>query len=251
MGVLPAEVEAPDLPDERGPERTCIVTRTNGGKDALIRFVVSPDGTVVPDIWARLPGRGAWVSADATTVALAVKKKAFARAFKAAVTTPADLPAIVDRLIEADALQALSIANKAGLVVCGAMKVETAIANRPIVGLIHATAAGDDGIRKMSAAVRRRFGEEAGSIQRVLLFTSGQLDLALGRTHVIHAATAAGAASMGFLARARRLEHYRGLEPPSVVSNRATGDSRETESKSQEDGDFGGAEINGLGPRDG
>lgn len=241
----------PDLPDETGPERTCIVTRTKGGKDAFIRFVVSPDQTVVPDIRARLPGRGAWVSADAATVALAVKKKAFARAFKASVTTPADLPDIVDRLIEADALQALSIANKAGLVVCGAMKVEAVIANRPVVGLIHATTAGDDGIRKMSAAVRRRFGAEAGSIQRVLLFTSGQLDLALGRTHVIHAAIAAGAASMGFLARSRRLEHYRGLEPPSVVANRDTGDSLEPETKSREDGDFVGAEINGLGPQDG
>ena len=240
----------PDLPDETGPERTCIVTRIKGGKDALIRFVLSPDQTVVPDIRARLPGRGAWVMADATTVALAFKKKAFARAFKASVTTPTDLPAIVDRLIEADALQALSMANKAGLVICGAMKVEAGIATRPIVGLIHATTAGDDGIRKMNAAVRRRFGEEAGSVQRVLLFTSGQLDLALGRTHVIHAAIAAGAASMGFLARSRRLEHYRGLEPPSVVANRDADDGREPKTKSLENGDFGVAEINGLGPQD-
>lgn len=235
MRALPGETEEPDLADETGPERTCIVTRTKGGKDAFIRFVVSPDGTVVPDIRARLPGRGAWVMADTATIALAVKKKAFVRAFKAAVTTPADLPAIVDRLLEADALQALSMANKAGLVVCGAVKVEAAIAGRPVAGLIHATSAGDDGIRKMSAAVRRRHGEDAGSIQRVVLFTSGQLDLALGRTHVIHAAVAAGAASMGFLARSRRLGHYRGLEPPSVVGGNSVSAGGERESGSRQD----------------
>src|ERR1700710_90886 len=82
LDVPPHDLADPTpLPDETGPERTCIVTREKRSKDGLIRFVVSPDRQVVPDIRAKLPGRGAWVLADAATVAMAVKRKAFSRAF--------------------------------------------------------------------------------------------------------------------------------------------------------------------------
>ena len=79
---VPAPEPSDDLPEEKGPERTCIVTRQKGGKDALIRFVLDPAKRVTPDIRAKLPGRGAWVLADRATLAGAVKRKAFARAFK-------------------------------------------------------------------------------------------------------------------------------------------------------------------------
>ena len=213
------ELPDTDLPDETGPERTCIVTRRKGGKESLIRFVVGPDGAVVPDIRARLPGRGAWVWADAATLALAVKRKSFARAFKASVTVPDTLVGFTDDLLTSDALQALSFANKAGLVTCGTTKVEAAIGAKPLLGLVHATEAGQDGIRKLEAALRRRFGQDAANVGRVQIFASDQLDLALGRTHVIHAALGAGAVSAGFIARSKRLERFRGLEPLSAVGS--------------------------------
>ncbi|MCW6510660.1 RNA-binding protein [Lichenifustis flavocetrariae] len=206
-----------DLPDETGPERMCIVTRAKGAPDGLIRFVVSPDKRIVPDIRCRLPGRGAWVSANADTVALAVRKKAFARAFKAEVVAEGQLVEQVASLLEADALQCLSLAKKAGLVICGTSKVEEAIAKLPLAGLVHAKEAAQDGLRKLDAALRRRFGDAALSIGRVQIFASSQLDLALGRTHVIHAALSAGAASEGFISRSRRLDMYRGSGPLSIV----------------------------------
>lgn len=206
-----------ELPAEKGPERTCIVTRVAGPKEGLIRFVVGPGQEVVPDIRARLPGRGAWVSGEAETLRLALRRKSFGRAFKAQVSVGADLVEQVDSLLEADALQALSLANKAGLVTCGTSKVEEAIATKALAGLLHAREAAEDGLRKLQAAVRRRFGEAAASLSRVQIFGSGQLDLALGRTHVIHASLAAGAASEGFISRSRRLERFRGLGPPSSV----------------------------------
>jgi uncharacterized protein len=206
-----------DLPPETGPERTCIVTRRKGTKDGLIRFVVGPDRAIVPDIRARLPGRGAWVSAEAATLALALRKKAFARAFKAEVAAKPSLVEQVETLLEADALQALSLANKAGLVTCGSSKVEEAIATKPLRALVHAREAAEDGKRKLEAALRRRFGEAAASVGRVQIFASSQLDLALGRTHVIHAALAAGAASEGFISRSLRLDHFRGSQPPTDV----------------------------------
>jgi uncharacterized protein len=207
-----------DLPPETGPERTCIVTRRKGGTDEMIRFVVGPDRAVVPDIRARLPGRGAWVSADAATVALALRRKAFARAFKREVNAEPALVEQVDSLLEADALQSLSLANKAGLVTCGTSKVEEAIATKPLSGLVHAREAAPDGLRKLEAALRRRLGDAATRLSRVQIFASGQLDLALGRTHVIHAALAAGAASEGFISRSRRLDHFRGSRPRTGVS---------------------------------
>jgi predicted RNA-binding protein YlxR (DUF448 family) len=76
---------------EDGPERRCIVTGEVQRRNGLIRFVVSPDGQIAPDILEKLPGRGIWVSADRDAIEKAVKKNLFARAAKAKVTVPEDL----------------------------------------------------------------------------------------------------------------------------------------------------------------
>ncbi len=204
-----SETLVADGEDSDRPERSCIVTRTKGTPEDLIRFVLSPDGTVVPDIRAKLPGRGAWVIGRASTVAEAVRRKAFARAFKAEVKASPELPALIDALLEKDALQALSLANKAGLVVAGMTKVESLLAKRPVAAVIHAADGSQDGRRKLEAAIRGRLGEAAGEIPRVQIFASGQLDLALGRTNVIHAALAVGSASQGFVSRSQRLDRFR------------------------------------------
>ncbi len=201
--------EEPARGRSREPERSCIVTRAKGPPAELLRFGLGPDGVVVPDIRARLPGRGAWVSAEASVVSTAVKRKSFARAFKAEVVVPPDLAALVDDLLERDALQALSLANKAGLVSAGTFKVEAAIGSKAIVALVHAAEAGADGRRKVDAALTRRLGEAARMVARIQIFRSGQLDLALGRTNVIHAALAVGSASDGFVSRAQRLARFR------------------------------------------
>lgn len=193
---------------DEGSQRTCIVTRAKLPPDELMRFVLSPDGEVVPDLKRKLPGRGVWVQATATTLAEAIRRKAFARGFKEAATTPADLTERVDALLEKDALQSLSMANKAGLVTAGAFKVEAEIAGQMPAALIHARDGSPDGVRKLAAALKRR-GETTVETPRIELFASAQLDLALGRANVIHAALRKGAASGAFLARCRRLALYR------------------------------------------
>jgi len=197
---------------EAGPERTCIVTRTKGSPEDMIRFVVGPGATVVPDIRRKLPGRGVWVTARADRVAEAVKRQAFARGFKAKVAASESLAAEIDALLTQDCLQALSIANKAGQVVAGFGKVEEAVAAGTVAGLVHASGRGADGARKLGQSLRRRFGDESAR-PKIELFESGQLDLALGRANVIHAAVIAGAASEAFLARCRRLALYRSGAP--------------------------------------
>ncbi len=194
------------------PERTCIVTRRQDSPEAMIRFVRAPDGTVAPDIRARLPGRGVWIGASADLVAEAVRKRAFARSFKAAIEPSPALAHEVDLLLETDCLQTLALANKAGLLIFGFGKVATALEKGEIAVLIEAAEGGDDGRRKLRQSARR--GEAlTGSYPKIVpIFTSNQLDLALGRTNVIHAGLAAGGLTDAFFSRVARLVRYRAGE---------------------------------------
>jgi predicted RNA-binding protein YlxR (DUF448 family) len=192
-----------------GLERLCVVTREVKPVADMIRFVVGPDGEVVPDLKRRLPGRGAWVTATREAMAQAVKRRAFARGFKADVRVPADLAKVVESLLERSALDALSMAHKAGCLVAGFARVESALAGQRVVALVHAADAGREGARKLAAAGRRLPGDAAGGLVMVDAFTAAQLDLALGRPNVVHAALLAGPASDRFLARYRNLERFR------------------------------------------
>lgn len=198
-------------PDVRrgASERTCIVSRRAGDPAGLIRFVVDPSGRVVPDLKGRLPGRGAWVTARRAVLAEALRRRLFARAFRRDVVVDADLAGQVERLLEAQALAALSMANKAGAVVTGFAKVEAATGSQELAALVHAADAGEDGVRKLGQALARRHGPDAAALPRIAMFTSSQLDLALGRLNVIHAALLAGGPSANVLARCTALEVFR------------------------------------------
>jgi len=203
--------EADAGPRRIGTERLCVATRTVRPVAEMIRFVVSPDGSVMPDLKARLPGRGVWVTASRAAVAAAVSRKAFGRGFKRDVRVSPDLVGLTEGLLERRALDALAMAHKAGRVAAGFAKVEAALASEPVVGLIHAADARPDGIRKLNAAARRRFGEAGPAVIDTL--TSAQLDLALGRSNVVHAALLAGPASAGFLARWDGVKRFRSGAP--------------------------------------
>jgi predicted RNA-binding protein YlxR (DUF448 family) len=192
-----------------GSERTCIATGAKGPPEAMLRFALAPDGSVVPDIRRKLPGRGVWTSLSADAVRRAAAKGAFARAFRTRAEARSDLADAVDALLERDALQSLSMANKAGLVVAGAYKVDSAIEGGGLAALIQACDGAADGAAKREQALRSRLGEAAGAVERINLFSSGQLDLALGKANVIHAALKSGAATSAFLARADRLRRFR------------------------------------------
>ena len=193
-------------------ERLCIATREVRPVGELMRFVAGPDGSVVPDLKNRLPGRGVWITARRHLVEEAVRRRLFGRSFKADVRVSAELADELDRLLERSALNALSIAHKAGLVILGFAKVETAVATAPLVALIRARDAGEASGRRLATALRRRADHGAGA-KIVEVFPSAQLDLALGRLNVVHAALLAGRASETFLARWRFLEYFRADDP--------------------------------------
>jgi predicted RNA-binding protein YlxR (DUF448 family) len=203
--------------DADGSERTCIVTGAKSAPEAMLRFALGPDGAVVPDIRRKLPGRGVWTELSFGAVSRAAAKQAFSRAFRAKVEAPASLAETVGALLEQDALQSLSIANKAGLVVAGAFKVDSAIEAGEVIALIQASDGATDGAAKRVQALRAKFGQDANVIARINIFSSSQLDLALGRANVIHAALKRGAASSAFLERADRLRLYRGGETDATI----------------------------------
>jgi predicted RNA-binding protein YlxR (DUF448 family) len=195
--------------EEGGSERTCLVTGWKGPPETMLRFALSGEGEVVPDIRRRLPGRGVWTRLDASIVRQAAAKQAFARAFRAAAKAAPTLADTVDHLLESDALQFLSMVNKSGEVVAGAFKVEAAIGGGAVVGLMQASDGAPDGAQKAERLLRAKLGEAAQSVSRINIFTSRQLDLALGKTNVIHAALIAGEVSAAFLAKVERLKQFR------------------------------------------
>jgi predicted RNA-binding protein YlxR (DUF448 family) len=202
------------MPRRGEPERTCIVTRATAPVDALIRFVRAPDGEVVPDLKRRLPGRGVWVTAKAEHVRRAENRRLFQRGFGEPVKVEPGLDRRVADQLAMAAIGALSLARKAGGVVAGFAKVEAAIAAGNVVGLIEAEGAGADGTAKLRAALKRRTGDPA-AVPVIGLFTGEQLDLAFGRSNVIHAALLAGPASANVLKRVQYLADYLG-EPERV-----------------------------------
>ncbi|NNM71253.1 RNA-binding protein [Enterovirga aerilata] len=214
------------------PERTCIVTREAKPASELMRFVLGPDGAVVPDLRNRLPGRGAWVTPTAAAVAEAVRKRAFGRAFKAEAKVPPNLVEAIDAALVRDLKGALSLANKAGAVVAGFGKVEAAIASGSVAALIHAREAAEDGRRKLAGALRKRDGDSISGISIFDDLPGDDLDVALGRAHVIHAALLAGPGSEGCLARWRRLRRFRGVDDgagPSRDVDGRQGEARQAE----------------------
>jgi predicted RNA-binding protein YlxR (DUF448 family) len=204
-----------------GMERHCALSRTLKPVDEMIRFVVGPDGDTVPDVKRKLPGRGIWITATRSAIEDAIKRNVFARAFKRNVRVAADLPSATERLLERSALDALAIAGKAGQVIGGFAKVEAAIGRDEVLALIHAADAAADGKRKLDTALQRKTPENSREIAIVETFSGTQLDLALNRPNVVHAALLAGPVSDTFLARAKRFERFRTGNSPELVSAHA------------------------------
>ena len=203
------ELDAGPRKTAPGVERFCAATGTVRPVADMIRFVVSPDGIAVADLKRRLPGRGIWITATRQALQAAIAHKVFGRGFKRDVRLAPDMIEATERLLEQGALAALAIAHKAGKVAIGFAKTEAALGRARIVALVRAADAAPDGARKLDAALRRRLDLDAGEIAVIDTFTSAQLDLALGRSNVIHAALLAGRESDTFMARAGLLDRFR------------------------------------------
>lgn len=188
--------------DRTDPERRCIATGASQPAAGMIRFVVGPDGAVVPDILGRLPGRGIWVASDSTALARAVDKRLFARAARQPVAVPEGLAETVEALLRARVIELVSLARKAGAAVAGYEKVREWLMKGEAAVLVQAA----DGSERGKAKLRPPDGQ--GTFVDVL--TGAELGLAFGREHVIHAALAAGGLASRVVEEAARLGGMRG-----------------------------------------
>jgi uncharacterized protein len=184
------ETLAPADPEPHVPERTCVLTRRKGAREELIRLALGPDGAVAPDVRARAPGRGAWIGVTRAELDAANTKgklkAALQRAFKTNnVVVPADLGESIEQALRQTALDRLGMEARAGNLINGSDKVETAARSGKVALLIHAADAGDDGRRKLDQAWRVGGGSPEG-----VNFPLGRtiLSMALGRENVVHVA---------------------------------------------------------------
>jgi predicted RNA-binding protein YlxR (DUF448 family) len=186
---------------EAETERMCILTRRVHVPEAMIRFVLGPDKQVVPDLRRKLPGRGVWVTANSQALARAIREKRFAKAFRQACRADADLTTRIAGLLRRDTRELLSLANKAGLVVAGHDKTAAALASQRVRILLEAADGAEGGRRKLRT-------KAPPGCEIVDTLTSAELDLALGRTNVIHAAVTDGPLAERLLSAARRVAFY-------------------------------------------
>lgn len=182
------------------PERKCIVTGQTAPKTGLIRFVVGPDASVVPDLAEKLPGRGIWVSADRAAIDKAAKKGLFSRAAKMQVTAPDDLADRVEAMLARRVVDLLSLARKGGQAVAGFEKVKDWLSKDQADILIQASDGSGRGKSKLSTPQGGRF---------IGWLTADELGLAFGRQNVIHVALAAGGLASRVVEEAARLKGLR------------------------------------------
>jgi predicted RNA-binding protein YlxR (DUF448 family) len=197
---VPAPAGTPSEREESGlllsqehshtPERTCVLTRRKAAKEELIRLAVSPEGEVAPDVRARAPGRGAWIGVTRDELdeanAKGKLKAALQRAFKANdIQVPAELGERTAHALRKAALDRLGMEARAGNLINGTDRVETAARSGKVHLLIHALDAGEDGRKRLDQAWRVGGGAPQG-----VIFPEGRtiLSMALGRENVVHVA---------------------------------------------------------------
>ncbi len=201
-GLEPA---APDEAEETGPVRRCILSGRRQAKELMVRFVVGPDGMVVPDVAAALPGRGLWLTAHRDIVAQAIKKHAFSRAARRPVEVPADLADRVAALLASRCRESIGLARRAGQAVAGYEKVRDALRAGPAGVVVAAVDGGVDG--------RRRVAGLAMGAPVVAVLYGAELGGAFGRDRVVHAMLRPGALAERLRVDGARLAGLRGFVP--------------------------------------
>ncbi len=190
-------------------ERRDIVSGEIMPEHRLIRFVADPDGNIVPDVAAKLPGRGAWVSASRKAIIEAVEKKLFARSLKAPVKADADLGERTEKALVSRILGDLGLARRGGNLVLGFDNVARMLDSpRAPALLVEASDGSKDGKRKLFNAAYAR------GLKPVVMecLTSAELGLALGRDNVIHAAVHPGGLAERLTLDSKRLNALRGAD---------------------------------------
>jgi predicted RNA-binding protein YlxR (DUF448 family) len=205
-----------DDEDDAMRERRCIVSGEVLPEGSLIRFAVSPDGVVTPDVAAVLPGRGIWVQASRDALNTAVKKNLFAKAAKAQVKVPTDLADKVEAGLVARIQADLGMARRSNQIALGFETVLQAVqSDAPPALRLEASDGAADGKRKLFGAAHAR----GRKIETIASLTKAELSLAVGRENVIHAALKSGRLQERVSFDAGRLRGFRVLSSEASLES--------------------------------
>jgi len=174
----------------------------------MLRFVLGPDRQIVPDLAGRLPGRGMWLSADGDVLERAVKRGAFARAARGAISTPPDLRARIEDGLRARIRDLIGFARRGGLAVCGREAVREWLRSGRVGLLVEAA----DG----SAAERSRLvGGWGGPV--VAPLSAAVLGGVFARDHAVHVGVAQGRMAAAIAVEAARLAGIAGVSKQGLA----------------------------------
>ena len=196
-------------------ERRDLVSGEVMPEERLIRFAPGPDGTVVPDVACKLPGRGMWVAADRQSVETAARKGGFSRAAKTKLTAPPDLADQVEQLLKLRLINGLGLARRAGDLILGFEKAAGTIEAGKAAWMVEAIDGSADGRRKLLQSARRATAAGLRTPRLFAVFSAEELGLALGLGNVIHLAFLAGRGADRWTVDVERLSGFRPLLPES------------------------------------
>ena len=206
-----------------GPERRCVLSGRNAGREELLRLAVSPDGDVLPDALAKAPGRGAWIGVDREALAEALAngklKGALARAFKnGKLTLRDDLPELAEQALMRAFLDRLGLELRTGKLILGSDRIANEARTGKVAALYHAADASEDGSRKLDQAFRVGSDAEGTGLAGIRLpLDRAALSVALGRDNVVHLALADRASAERVAIPLRRLLHFLGGREAAVT----------------------------------
>lgn len=182
------------------PLRRCIVSGAARPKTEMFRFVIGPDGGVVPDLNERLPGRGLWLSAERDMVNTACTKGLFAKAARRGVKVPAGLEEVLEGLMVRRCLDLIGLARRAGDVVQGFEKARARLQTGKGGVLLQASDGAAEGRKKIRAL--------APAEPLLDLFSARELGQALGRDRAVHVVMAKGRLAESLIREAGRLRSF-------------------------------------------
>jgi predicted RNA-binding protein YlxR (DUF448 family) len=177
------------------------VTGAIQAKAAMVRFVAAPDGSIVPDVACRLPGRGLWLTARRDIVHAAVAKRLFGRAAREPVTVSGDLADRVEFLLRQRCIDLIGLARRSGKAVAGYEKVRAALRDGEAAVLLAAADGGESGREKV-----RALGPDLPLVEAL---SAAELAAAFGREHVVHAMVGPGRLAKALVVDAARLVGFR------------------------------------------
>ena len=182
---------------ETGPLRRCLVTREQGERSRMLRFAVAPEGRVVFDVTATLPGRGLWLSAQPGVLHQAIRRGAFARGAKMQVVVPPALADEVRAALTRRLVDLLGLARRSGAAISGFEKAREWLSAGG-AGLV--VQAADGSVEERARFVGGR------DIPVVAVLSAAVLGKIFGRDHTVHAVISPGRLAAMIEIEAQRLQ---------------------------------------------